>query len=121
MKICDKCKEETEELRQINMSCLYDMNELKVPFRKIGRDYTLIICKDCRADWMSMIKVWWGMPPYKNINKPGTGIFIKELGAIVEISEEKWHELNPGKEPVRFIDDEHREVEIKNGKVEKLK
>lgn len=60
--------------------------------------YTLRVCKDCRADWMSYIKAWF---TDRKANGCGSGIFVRRLGATVEITEEEWYRLNPGREPVR--------------------
>ena len=109
-KVCQKCKEESEDLRTLWMSCFYDMDELDMPFdcetlfeSSDPRDdgflfYTLKVCKDCRADWMQVIKTWWRMPPYKHVNNPGTGIFVRELGATVEITEEEFYKRQQERE-----------------------
>jgi hypothetical protein len=71
--MCQKCKEQGEDRITLWMGCFYDMNELKMPFdeetmytndypRCDGENFfTLRVCKDCRADWMSMIKAWWDL------------------------------------------------------------
>lgn len=103
--ICQKCKEEGSDRRTLSMACFYDMSELQIPFEKetiieggvndahpnsSHQFFTLRVCKDCRADWMTAIKTWWKMPPYKEINNPGTGIFVRELGTSVEVTEEEF-------------------------------
>lgn len=68
--------------------------------------FTLRVCKECRGSWMGMIENW-----FKSVRTPiadeeiGSGIFIREHGATVEISEEEWYKRYPGKEPVRLIKD----------------
>ena len=42
--------------------------------------------------------------PFKK--KESSGIFIRKEGKTVEIPEEEWNRLNPGKIPVKFIPDE---------------
>jgi hypothetical protein len=47
------------------------------------------------------------------IKRPaGSGIFIRENGKTIEISEAEWNKRNPGRDPVRFqnLDDETNEV-----------
>lgn len=50
--------------------------------------YSLRVCKDCRASWMSAIERW-----FHSEDKPrrvGTGIFVRENGVSVEITREEW-------------------------------
>jgi hypothetical protein len=68
---CVRCKEIGEDRRTLFMKCLYDMDELKVPFEKfntqeLGKFYTLLVCKKCRGDWMKSIEKWYKDRP-KNI------------------------------------------------------
>lgn len=61
---CQKCGEFGQDRRILRMSCLYDMNELKIPFilveeEKRHGEYTLTVCKDCRGDWMQAIEKWF--------------------------------------------------------------
>lgn len=62
--------------------------------------YTLRVCKDCRADWMSSIKSWFVNVPKRE--GCGSGIFVRKNGAVVEITEEEWYKDNPGREPIRM-------------------
>tara|TARA_R110002012_G_scaffold110315_1_gene254716 strand:+ start:748 stop:1029 length:282 start_codon:yes stop_codon:yes gene_type:complete len=51
------------DLRTLKMSCLYDMSEFDVPFEKNSNgQYTLRVCKPCRADWITTIEMWFNMP-----------------------------------------------------------
>jgi hypothetical protein len=52
--------------------------------------YTMRVCKDCRADWMEAIKNWYDEKetPSK-INTTGTGVFVRKLGKIYELTEEE--------------------------------
>lgn len=93
---CVRCKEADEDRRTLWMACFYEMNELGLPFirEEIEKDkvrfYTLRVCKDCRADWLGAIKKW-----FHEIVPRGTcgsGIFIRENGANVEISETEWYD-----------------------------
>ena len=105
MKKCQRCGEDGYDRRTLRMACFYEMGELDIPFEKSepkdgNRFYTLLVCKNCRADWMQAIKEWFDKKP-----KPfyySSGIFIRRNGATVEISQEEWDRLNPGREPVRL-------------------
>jgi hypothetical protein len=67
---CARCGKDGGDRRTLWMACLYEMNELHIPFEKVsvkedgmdrGRSfYTLRVCKECRADWMAAIQ-WWFM------------------------------------------------------------
>lgn len=50
--------------------------------------YLLRVCKDCRSDWMHAIKDWFGAPVEKEY--VGSGIFVREFGKNVEITQEEW-------------------------------
>lgn len=143
-KKCQRCDEEGEDLRTLNMSCFYDMSELAIPFKEeilfdadakhlrkakeattielhgghkfnispgtvfsdgeltLVHIYTLRVCKSCRADWLDAIQQWFQNTHWKHDCLPvGSGIFIRRNGANVEITEEEWYRLNPGREPVR--------------------
>lgn len=100
---CERCKVVDEDRRTLKMSCFYDMSELDVPFN-LDEDtgtYNLRVCKDCRSDWMKAIEYWFHNSSFKK-DASGSGIFIREFGALVEITEEEWKRRNPGIEPVRF-------------------
>jgi hypothetical protein len=61
--------------------------------------YTLRVCKDCRSTWMQAITEWFNWIGTRE--KLGSGIFVRRNGANVEISEEEFRRLHPGREPVR--------------------
>lgn len=63
--------------------------------------FTLRVCKSCRASWMDAIRVWFDDKPGK-VESCGSGIFVRRNGSNVEITDEEWFGLNPGREPVRF-------------------
>lgn len=89
---CQRCKEIDEDRRTLKMSCFYDMSELDVPF-VLDEDtsvYTLRVCKDCRADWMKAIEYWFHDIEPK-IKSCGSGIFIREFGSNIEITEEEFY------------------------------
>lgn len=117
---CQKCNEETDELRTLWMACFYEMGELEIPFKMEiipdARDregyanqnhqfYTLKVCKDCRAEWMTTIKIWWDAP-LKKEKSCGSGIYIRRNGATIEVIEEEFDKLYPGHIAVRVIKDE---------------
>ncbi|MCF1193193.1 hypothetical protein LRR18_16510 [Mangrovimonas sp. AS39] len=95
------------------MSCFYEMDELGIPLTHeiVEKEdwkqkfYTMRVCKECRASWMAMIKFWFDLRETKQ-QSTGSGIYVRELGATIEISEEDWYKRNPGIEPVRFKADD---------------
>jgi len=124
--ICQRCGEKDYDRRTLWMSCLYAMEELGLPFETnnvvvrvdkalkanespegkpivttgfIPKFYTLTVCKECRADWMMVIKNWFNEKPVRE--SCGSGIFVRRNGATVEITEEEWREENPDREPIR--------------------
>ena len=70
------------------MACFYQMSELPVPFAVVSaadrQFYTLRVCKDCRADWMGAISDWFASPSPRE--STGTGVFVRERGACVELT-----------------------------------
>lgn len=63
--------------------------------------FTLRVCKACRASWMDTLKQWFER--IVNVEPVSSGIFVRRNGTNVEISEEEWYRLNPGREPVRVM------------------
>lgn len=113
---CAKCKEVGEDRRTLWMACFYEMMELGIPFEmetireggirddhpnEFHKFYTLRVCKDCRADWMTMIKIWWDAPLKEN-RSCGSGIYVRHYGTTIEIPEEEFNKRYPGVKPVRF-------------------
>lgn len=82
---CQRCGEEGQDRRTLWMACLYDMNELDIPFEIIDVGtrgfYTIKVCKGCRADWMTVIQKWFNTKPEE---EPETGYYVRELGATVQ-------------------------------------
>jgi len=64
--------------------------------------YTLRVCKQCRADWMQSIAQWFATKPTEE-ESCGSGIFVRERGAIREVTEDEWNEmyLNRNKEKAK--------------------
>lgn len=104
---CDRCKSVGEDRRTLWMACFYEMGELGLPFEVVrlrpeGYDhdrafYTLRVCKRCRAEWMAAIKAWFEATPkggdHDSETPPesiGSGIFVRENGAIREVTREEW-------------------------------
>lgn len=56
------------------------------------------VCKDCRGDWMTIIKTWFESRPSRE--SCGSGIFVRENGANVEITREEWDRRNLERKPV---------------------
>lgn len=107
MEECQRCKDIDEDRRTLEMACFYDMNELDVPFKldEKTRTYSLRVCKDCRSDWMKSIQHWFhDIEPKRR--SCGSGIYVREFGANVEITDEEWNARNTGIEPVRFKSDD---------------
>jgi len=110
---CQRCGEVGEDRRTLWMACMYQMEELGLPLVQVQlwsgpssghAFYTMRVCKSCRADWMGAIKKWF--EPMPAIKSCGSGIFIRRNGATVEITEEEWNQLNPGRAPVKLAQDE---------------
>jgi len=110
--ICDRCKQALDgDGRTLHMACGYDMSELQgVPFAGggAGEPYTLHVCKECRADWLLAIQKWFLMEPCTSQQpSPGTGIFIRHFGGILELTEKQWVQYatqkfgDPNREPYR--------------------
>lgn len=78
---CQRCDTESPDLRTLWMACLYEMSEMGLPFHLLDVDkrkfYTLLVCKRCRADWMTAIQNWFQDRP----DPEEEGI---EAGAIYE-------------------------------------
>lgn len=111
---CQRCKEEDEDHRTVWMACFYDMDKLGLPLDKIiieeegtqssrhriNREFfTIRICKNCRSDYLHAIQAWFNAP--KTNRECGSGIWIRDLGTIKEVTEEEYRELYPDREPVR--------------------
>lgn len=100
---CMRCGDEGEDRRTLWMACFYEMMELGIPFEKDfmyetsdPREtpidfYTLRVCKDCRADWMLTIKIWFDRIAARK--STGTDFFIREYGTTRELTEEEVKEL----------------------------
>jgi len=91
MEECQRCRDIDEDRRTLEMGCFYDMGELDVPFKldETRRLYQLRVCKDCRADWMKAIEYWFHNSFYKK-ESCGSGIYIRDFGSNVEITEEEF-------------------------------
>lgn len=100
MEKCQRCGEDGEDRRTLWMACFYEMIELGLPFEKDDKFYKLLVCKDCRADWLSAIQEWFNTMVVRE--SCGSGIFVRKHGASVEISDEEWYREHPGREPIRF-------------------
>lgn len=55
--------------------------------------YTLRVCKRCRSDWMQAIKHWFNTVPVPK-ESCGSGIFVREYGKTVEVTQEEWEARN---------------------------
>lgn len=97
---CQRCGEDGYDRRTLWMKCFYAMAELNIPFSIKDGYFTLRVCKDCRASWMGAIKEWFESPAPTRDGR-GSGIFVRENGATVEISESEWALRYPDRVPVR--------------------
>lgn len=61
--------------------------------------YTLRVCKRCRGEWIAALRGWFEAPPRgvdHDADGPrpdegvGSGIFVRENGALREITREEW-------------------------------
>ena len=64
--------------------------------------YQLRVCKNCRSEWMSAIEDWFNRPLLKQ-ESCGSGIFIREKGALREITREEWNRRHGKKEPIMVM------------------
>jgi hypothetical protein len=70
------------------------------------QQYTVRVCKDCRADWMMFQEMWWNTRFSGKSEGTGTGVFVRKHGTNVELTPEEveqWKEER-GTEPVRVLD-----------------
>jgi hypothetical protein len=146
---CQRCgKENDPDCRTLYHSCLYEMNELGLPFvqgKIVGKwhpyvgdkelsfglpapagepqppmltvpqfstkpsdgversFYLLRVCKACRSDWMQSIKRWFNEAPATPQKRCGSGIFVREYGKTVEITEEEWARRYGDRVPVKVV------------------
>ncbi len=86
---CQRCGDDSFDLRTLYHRCFYDMSELNLPFT-YDEDgfYKLTVCKDCRGDWMHSIQTWFNHLPARESS--GSGIFIRKNGASVEVTEDQY-------------------------------
>jgi len=67
--------------------------------------YTLRVCKRCRGEWMAAIRDWFHATPNgrdHDADEPappevGSGIFVRENGAVREVTREEWDERQRAK------------------------
>lgn len=102
--ICQRCKEVDEDRRTLWMSCFYEMMEMLMPFVQVESQlekdkkyyphlYTLRVCKSCRDDWMNAIQSWFNNKPEVK-ESCNSGIFVRDKGAISEITLDEWNKRN---------------------------
>lgn len=53
--------------------------------------FSLRVCKDCRGSWMRTIERWFNTLDERR-KSPGTGIFVRENGTIIEVTEDEFYE-----------------------------
>lgn len=60
--------------------------------------FTLRVCKDCRGAWLRAIERWFAERAPRR-ESPGSGIFVRENGATVEITREEWDRREASRKP----------------------
>lgn len=70
-----------------------------------GNQYTIRVCKSCRADWMQYLEHWWAARDVK-VKPTGTGAYIRERGSVREMTQEEVEEFERkrGHPPARVKD-----------------
>jgi hypothetical protein len=71
----------------LNVPVFTDTAKNTEPMERIF--YTLRVCKKCRASWMRSIRNWYLSSDKEE--SPNTGIFVRSLGSLEEISEDEWY------------------------------
>jgi hypothetical protein len=109
---CQKCGKEESTLREILLSCQYDLDNMDIPFaqKEVGfykNDqvkpnflYNLKVCVECRSLFMEAIKNWFEkeVEILSNITE-GSGIFVNINGQNQEVSEKEFDRMYPGSLP----------------------
>jgi len=67
--------------------------------------YTLRVCKRCRSQWMRAIDDWFRDKPV-DPESCGSGIFIRDKGSIIEITRERWDEIQAMNESLKGKENE---------------
>jgi len=86
MEQCVRCGEIENDRRTLRMSCLYEMSEMKIPFKEVqhpdrANEFTLRVCKKCRGEWMKAIEAW-----FLNIRKGSfTQFYEKSIGERLRV------------------------------------
>lgn len=60
---CQRCGEKVPDLRTLRLSCLVDFSETLIPFTLDDGVYKLVICKDCRGDFICILQHWFNKKP----------------------------------------------------------
>ena len=105
MEKCIRCREVHPDHRTIRISCLYQLDELPIPFRleedenANGRyTYCITVCKACRATFMDMLVNWWQV-----VEKRHDGVVrdipVRIHGHTVMLSEKEYRHEFPDKFP----------------------
>jgi len=90
---CTKCKEETNgDIRYLRMKCLYDMNELNIPFEEDQGLFIIGVCKRCRGDWMQAIENWFNEPVKEDSDSATVPVRIKGATVMMTLDEYAIHE-----------------------------
>ena len=53
--------------------------------------FTIRVCKECRGSWMRTIERWFNTLDERR-KSPGTGIFVRENGTSIEVTEDEFYE-----------------------------
>jgi hypothetical protein len=60
--------------------------------------FTLVVCKDCRGEWMAAIRAWFLEPKARHEPDDEHNIPIRRLGRTVFVSRAEWERLQKPEE-----------------------
>lgn len=107
---CQVCGEVGEDRRTLKLRYFYDLAEYGLDLDPDEHFYNVRTCKDCRADFLTMLVIWARGDLVKvredrarqdALNGVERNIFIRLYGTNVGLTEEEWREINGDRMPVR--------------------
>lgn len=95
--ICQRCGENGNDRRTLYMNCFYDMDELGLPFGRhlygTRNFFTLVVCKDCRAEWLQSIQDWFKRPKTEFFPHEGPITPVRYLGTERQMPTENTQDI----------------------------